>query len=70
MELVADGETGIWVGAEDVDAAAEAIASLGVDPERRRELGRAGRQRACERFALDRMVERTEALYDEIRSGT
>ena len=47
---------------------AAAIRSLFRDPDRREELGRRGRER-CREFAVDRMVERSEAVYRELLPG-
>ena len=35
-----------------------------LDPELRKRFGEAGRQRATERFSLDRMFAETDALYE------
>jgi glycosyltransferase involved in cell wall biosynthesis len=51
-ELVADGTTGLLVPAGDPDALAAALKRLLADPELRRRLGAAGRERAAERFDL------------------
>jgi phosphatidyl-myo-inositol dimannoside synthase len=45
-EAVLDGRTGVVVDGTDVGAAARAVAELLADPERRAEMGRAGRERA------------------------
>jgi starch synthase len=42
---------------------AERVNALLADPERARELGRAGRRRAVERFAWPAIAEQTVALY-------
>ena len=47
-EMVAHGETGLLVEPMDEEAMACAIAELGNDPERRRQMGDAGRRRADE----------------------
>jgi glycosyltransferase involved in cell wall biosynthesis len=52
-ELVADGETGILVEAGDADELAAAISRLLADPELRRSMGEAGRDRARVSFALE-----------------
>jgi len=62
-DVVVRGETGILVPAEDSGALAEAIASLAVDPARRRKMGEAGRQRVLEHFAVSSMVEKTAEVY-------
>jgi glycosyltransferase involved in cell wall biosynthesis len=51
-DIVVPGETGLLVPAADPDALASALARLLADPELRRRLGAAGRERARERFDL------------------
>jgi len=65
-ELVVDGETGLVVEAESPAALAAALDSLAADPERRRELGRRGRDRAAEHFSADGIARQTVALYEEL----
>jgi len=64
-ELVVDGETGLLVPPRDVAALARALDSLLADPAHSRRLGEAGRRRAEERFALERMVDRVLEVYAE-----
>ena len=80
-EVVVDGETGYLVpftsdghgGAADpagfAAGLAERINRLLADPELARRMGRAGRQRAVERFAWSSIAERTAALYRELAKG-
>jgi glycosyltransferase involved in cell wall biosynthesis len=65
-ELIVDGGTGLLVEPEDPQALAAALDSLAAEPERRRELGRRGRQRVVEHFSVDAMVGRTIELYEEL----
>ena len=44
----------------------EAIGSLLADPERRRQMGQAGRARALRLFDWDRSAEQFEQLYREV----
>ena len=65
-EAIARDETGLLVEPGRADALAAAIGRLLSDADLRQRMGEAGRARARERFALDRMVEDTEALYYEM----
>jgi glycosyltransferase involved in cell wall biosynthesis len=65
-EVVEDGVTGIIVPRGDSHALAEAIASLLEDPERRRRMGKAGRERALRMFDWDSTAARFEELYAEL----
>jgi len=48
----------------DASALALAIGSLLAEPERRRSMGEAGRERARKRFSLEAGVAETEKLYE------
>jgi len=65
-EVVADGVTGLLVPPCDPAALARAITALLRDPEQRRTMGQAGRERVAQHFSAVRMIERTERLYDEL----
>jgi glycosyltransferase involved in cell wall biosynthesis len=65
-EIVVDGVTGLLVPPGDPAALAEAVTRLLRDPELAAAFGRAGRARVEGHLRLDTMVERTEALYDEL----
>lgn len=60
-EAVADGETGILVDNE-VAAITEAVRRAAGN----REMGRRGRERASALFSLDRMIQATVAVYDQV----
>jgi glycosyltransferase involved in cell wall biosynthesis len=62
-EIVADGETGILVPPDDPAALAAAVGALLGDPERAAALGQAGLARAQQLFSVERMAERTAAVY-------
>jgi len=62
-ELVADGETGLLVPADDPDRLAEALRSLLADGALRRRLGAAGLARARERFDLRALRDAHLDLY-------
>jgi glycosyltransferase involved in cell wall biosynthesis len=79
-EVVVAGETGILVPLdqqqespfEATDPArfardlAEGVNSLMADPEKRRRMGLAGRQRAVDRFSWASIAKRTKMLYDSL----
>lgn len=64
-EIVEEGHTGLLVPSADPAALADAIGHLAMDPDDRDRMGRAARARAIEHFSLERMVERTEDVYEE-----
>jgi glycosyltransferase involved in cell wall biosynthesis len=69
-EAVAPG-TGLRVPPRDPERLAQAIASLLADPERRRALGAAARERAQTHYGSAALVSRMRALYDDVlRSGS
>lgn len=61
-EIVVDGVTGRLVDPGDAGAAASAIVELLGDPERRRAMGAAARERARRRYDLPRVMPRWERL--------
>ena len=60
------GQTGLVVPARDSAALGAAIQSLLGDEQRRREMGRRGRQRALREFSLPTMVDRLTSLYGKV----
>jgi glycosyltransferase involved in cell wall biosynthesis len=66
-EVVSAGETGVLVDPASVDELAAALIRLTEDTTLRRAMGERGRERACTRFPLEAMVERTIAVYEELR---
>lgn len=65
-ELVVDGESGLIMPPGDAQALAAAISALSRDPERRRRMGDAARQRLASRFRIDDAVAAHLALYREL----
>ena len=68
-EAVEHGKTGLLVPPKDVAGLQRAIASLLDDPERRAQMGAAGRQRMQDEFSIDRMAEQHIELYESILNG-
>ena len=69
-EVVEHGVTGLVVPRGDACALAHAIGSLLGDPERRRAMGQAGRERALRLFDWDRSAEQFEQLYRDVAART
>jgi glycosyltransferase involved in cell wall biosynthesis len=65
-EAVVPGETGFVVACNNVDEMRGALARLAADAALRARFGASGRRRYKERFAFDRMYERTLATYEEV----
>jgi glycosyltransferase involved in cell wall biosynthesis len=63
--LVEDGKTGLLVPAGDVAALRAAIERLLGDPDLRRRLGAAAREKVAELCSWDRVVEATLAAYED-----
>jgi glycosyltransferase involved in cell wall biosynthesis len=64
-DLVLDGETGYLVAPRDVPALRDALERLLADPDLRRRLGAAGRERAGRHFSWDTVTAATLAVYEE-----
>jgi glycosyltransferase involved in cell wall biosynthesis len=65
-EILRDGETGRLVAPGSPAALAAALDELAGDPARRRALGAAAAEDVRARFSTVRLLERTQALYDEL----
>jgi glycosyltransferase involved in cell wall biosynthesis len=65
-EMLRDGETGLLVPPSDPAALATALRGLADDSERARRLGEAAAADVNDRFTAERMLERVQALYDEL----
>jgi glycosyltransferase involved in cell wall biosynthesis len=68
-EVVEDGVTGILVPPGDAPALAEAMRTLMGDPDLRRRMGQAGRERVLEKFSWQKAALETEAVYREVLRG-
>jgi len=68
-EAVVHGETGFLVPPRDVDKLTLAIQHLMEEPELRQRMGRAGRARVVQHFAVERIVEQYIGLYAELLSA-
>jgi len=64
LDIVMDGETGVYVPAKDGAALAGALARMIADPLMRARMGRAGRKRVLERFDDERQTRAIEGFYD------
>ncbi len=67
-EIVSDGVDGVLVAPADSQALADAIAGLLRNPERRRQMAGAGRQKVWERFRFEDMVRAYEKVYRGLTS--
>jgi glycosyltransferase involved in cell wall biosynthesis len=65
-ELVVDGETGVLVPPDDPSALAAGIERALASPQ----MGAAGRDRAQREFSVDRMADKTAALYTTLLSAS
>ena len=62
-DLVPDGETGELVAPRDAAGLADALERLAAAPRTRRRMGERARALAVDRFAEERVIEQTQALY-------
>lgn len=64
--------TGLLVACEDAENLANAIEQLCVDPNKRKDMGNAGRKMAIERYSIEDVVSKHISIYDELlkRSST
>lgn len=65
-EVVVDGETGFLVPSNSPDQLADSIFSSLISPQRRLEMGRAGRARVVTTFSLTQVAEKYLSFYREL----
>jgi len=65
-EIVVDGETGFLVMPEDVSGLKNAIKKLIISSERRKLMGEKGLDRLKSEFSVEKMVKKTELLYNKL----
>jgi len=65
-EVIINGETGLLVPPRDPEALAKAIITLLSDRDRAQRMGLAARERVLAHFTLERMMEETEQLYQQL----
>lgn len=65
-EVVRDGVSGLLIPPKDSDALGQAILSILPYPDVRRHMGEEGRRIVREQFSVDRMVDRTLRVYEEV----
>jgi glycosyltransferase involved in cell wall biosynthesis len=64
-EVITDGVDGLLVEPSSPEEIAAALTRLAREPELLARLGEAGRRTVAERFSIDAMVHRVEAVYEE-----
>ncbi len=62
-EIVSDGQTGIVVPVDDVDALDHAMTFMVENPQKALQYGNAGKERVEQMFRLDRSIDELEALF-------
>jgi glycosyltransferase involved in cell wall biosynthesis len=65
-EIIRDGETGLLVTPGDPMSLAHVLSDLADDPQRARRLGDAAAADVRERFSAERLLDRTQSLYDDL----
>jgi glycosyltransferase involved in cell wall biosynthesis len=69
-ELVQEGVNGLMVAPGNVDQLVDALRELATDPERRRRMGRAGRERVVAEFSVDGTARKLATLFGQVgRNG-
>ncbi|HJQ54930.1 MAG TPA: glycosyltransferase family 4 protein [Gemmatimonadaceae bacterium] len=65
-EVVEDGKNGLLVPPGDAETLANAIERLAGDRDLRQQLGNNGRRVAVENFSIESVVQKTQAIYEEL----
>jgi glycosyltransferase involved in cell wall biosynthesis len=69
-DVVRDGEDGLLAEAGAIDDLAERLARLALDPTLRERMGAAGREHVVGRYAVERLVDETDALYRSLLASS
>ena len=70
LQLIEDGVHGLAVPWDGEQAIAEALVRLFGNPQARSRMGAAARQRVVETYSTDRVVQRYEHLFTDVRAAT
>jgi len=65
-EEVEHGKTGLLVPDKDVKEVAKALSTLIESPDLRQQMGEAGRQKFLEEFTIERMIDETRTVYEQV----
>ena len=65
-DVVRDGEDGLLTDPESIRDLTAALTRFAHDPELRRRMGAAGRERVLKRYPLDRLIDETDLLYRDL----
>ena len=68
-EIIVDGETGLLIPVEDLQALIRALRRMVEDAELRRRTGAAARKHVDERFGMGRYVREWGDLYEELAAS-
>jgi glycosyltransferase involved in cell wall biosynthesis len=63
---VEHGKTGLLVPDKDVKEVAKALSTLIESPDLRQQMGEAGRQKFLEEFTIERMIDETRTVYEQV----
>jgi len=69
-DIIEDGETGLLVPPQDPQALADAMKALVTAPEKRREMGRAGRRRLLDLYSHTAMAGEFVTVYRQMLSDS
>jgi glycosyltransferase involved in cell wall biosynthesis len=68
LDIVRDSETGLLTPPRDVEALCRAARTLAQNPALRLQMGNLGREHVLKFFALERMLEAFESIYNRVLS--
>lgn len=70
LDIVVEGETGLYVSPRNSEQLAVALLRLIDDPDLRRKFGEAGRRRVLDLFDRRNQIDRLETIYDDVLAGS
>ena len=65
-EIIVDGETGFLINADDPKSSSKRVIELLLNDKKSRKMGERGHARVTQTFTIEKMVDKTIAVYENV----